>query len=69
MIMYLNNKKFEYKEAKIILHIANEQFIVESNVKSFNEALEMLNELQYFSSETIKICSEAIEICSDGAIK
>ena len=48
---------------------ANEQFIVESNVNSFNEAMEMLNELQYFSSEAIKICSEAIKICSDGAIK
>ena len=69
MIMYLNNKKFEYKEAKIILHIANEQFIVESNVNSFNEAMEMLNELQYCSIESIKICSEAIKICSDGAIK
>ena len=69
MIMYLNNKKFEYKEAKIILHIANEQVIIKANVNSFNEALEILNKLQYFSSEAIKIYSEAIEICSDGAIK
>lgn len=54
MIMYLNNKKFEYKEAKIILHIVNEQFIVEYNVNSFNEAIELLNELQYRSIEAIK---------------
>ena len=64
MIMYLNNKKFEYKEAKIILHIANEQIIIESNVNSFNEAMELLNQLQYCSIEAIK--SAAMELSNDN---
>lgn len=64
MIMYLNNKKFEYKEAKIILHIANEQLIIKSNVNSFNEAIELLNQLQYRSIEAIK--SSVMELSNDN---
>lgn len=64
MIMYLNNKKFEYKEAKIILHIANEQIIIESNVDSFNKAIELLDQLQYCSIEAIK--SAAMELSNDN---
>lgn len=62
--MYLNNKKFEYKEAKIILHIANEQIIIESNVDSFNKAIELLDQLQYCSIEAIK--SAAMELSNDN---
>ena len=56
MIMYLNGKKFEYKEAKIILHIDYESvsFVVESNVNSFKDALKSLEELQWLSTESLK---------------
>lgn len=56
MTMYLNGKKFEYKGAKIILHIDYESvsFVVESNVNSFKDALKSLDELQRLSTESLK---------------
>lgn len=69
MIMYLNGKKFEYKEAKIILHIDYESvsFVVESNVNSFKDALKSLDELQWLSTESLK--NRAIYRAIYGAIK
>lgn len=66
MIMYLNGKKFEYKEAKIILHIDYESvsFVVESNVNSFKEALKSLDELQWLSTESLKNLS--MELSNDN---
>lgn len=71
MIMYLNGKKFEYKEAKIILHIDYEyvSFVVESNVNSFKDALKSLDELQWLSTESLKnraIKSAAMELSNDN---